>query len=210
MKRLLFLLFCMAFCSPSVFSQCSIPIEITTTEEECGDFGYEYAVSFLVNRNDVAIEILDANYDLHDKVSGEHAIFGVPSDKWLTISVEAIDENCSLEHTFAIPSCAVPPPHIPTFVDTNRYRILLPTAFSPNGDGINDVFAYAGNNIVELELYVFNRWGNLIFESRDLNTGWDGTYKRQSVSTGVYPYIARVIFENGQQAEKRGSITVLR
>lgn len=64
----------------------------------------------------------------------------------------------------------------------------MPNAFSPNGDGINDVYkAKEGyQSIVEFHAWIFNRWGKVLFEWTDPEDGWDGTYKGKDVADGVY------------------------
>jgi gliding motility-associated-like protein len=88
----------------------------------------------------------------------------------------------------------------------------IPSAFSPNGDGINDVWGLNGaKNILIHSLYVFNRWGEKIYSSTDINFAWDGTYKGEIVPTGVYTYY--LFYEHIPQQvrqEMKGTVTVLR
>ncbi|MDP4266418.1 MAG: gliding motility-associated C-terminal domain-containing protein [Bacteroidota bacterium] len=69
------------------------------------------------------------------------------------------------------------------------YTIYIPNAFTPNGDGKNDIFQVGGTGITEFEMTVFNRWGAVIFESIDINNGWNGREMntKQLVESGVYP-----------------------
>lgn len=73
--------------------------------------------------------------------------------------------------------------------------IFVPNSFTPNGDGINDVFSAIGENIVELEMFIYNRWGQEIYQSY---TGkpWDGTYKDEMCQQDVYVWLAYYRFEN--------------
>ena len=64
--------------------------------------------------------------------------------------------------------------------------IFVPNTFTPNGDGLNDVFIPVGKNIAELQLRVFDRWGGLLFETTDLTMGWDGTYAGELVKNDMY------------------------
>lgn len=66
--------------------------------------------------------------------------------------------------------------------------IYFPNAFTPNGDGINDDFGGEGRLVDRYELYIFDRWGELIFESKDLPVRWDGTMDGEDVMDGVYQY----------------------
>ncbi|MGB0805391.1 MAG: PKD domain-containing protein [Salibacteraceae bacterium] len=91
----------------------------------------------------------------------------------------------------------------------NYYR-GVPDAFSPNDDGENDVLKVLGNGIVQIEFYVYNRQGDVIFESRDQNTGWDGTYKGELSAEGVYAYFVLVTYESGFQEILKGDVTLVR
>jgi gliding motility-associated-like protein len=84
-------------------------------------------------------------------------------------------------------------------------------AFSPNGDGQNDVIYVKGYGIEELEFRIYNRWGELVFETNDINIGWDGTYKGIPQEMEVYVYTLRAKFKDGRESGlKRGNITLLR
>lgn len=64
----------------------------------------------------------------------------------------------------------------------------IPNAFTPNGDGLNDSFGLVGEGITEYTIQIFNRWGNLIFESKDPKNQWDGSYHNEKSEVGVYVY----------------------
>ncbi|MEZ4757912.1 MAG: gliding motility-associated C-terminal domain-containing protein [Flavobacteriales bacterium] len=64
--------------------------------------------------------------------------------------------------------------------------IFVPNTFTPNGDGLNDVFTPVGKNIADFTLRVFDRWGELLYETSDLNMGWDGTYRGTVVKNDMY------------------------
>jgi gliding motility-associated-like protein len=66
--------------------------------------------------------------------------------------------------------------------------IYFPNAFSPNGDHINDTFGGEGTLLDRYELYVFDRWGGIIFQSMDMAVRWDGTLDGEEVMNGVYPF----------------------
>ena len=72
--------------------------------------------------------------------------------------------------------------------------VKLPTAFTPNDDGNNDVFRVRGVGIADIEIFrVYNRWGEQLFETSQLNEGWDGTHKGEKVEQGVYMYYVQAI-----------------
>jgi gliding motility-associated-like protein len=88
--------------------------------------------------------------------------------------------------------------------------LIVFNAFTPNGDGINDVFHVKGNNIKELHAKIINRWGQELFKWDDVNGGWDGKYKGDFVSSGAYFYIITVTYDDGNVEEKKGSVMVIR
>lgn len=89
-------------------------------------------------------------------------------------------------------------------------KVLVPNMFSPNGDGINDVFYVYGNNVREVKLTIFNRWGEKVFDSNSVNSGWDGTYKNEPQSPGVYTYVVEFTFLDNQKLQKQGTVTLVR
>lgn len=90
--------------------------------------------------------------------------------------------------------------------------LLVPSAFSPNGDGRNDLFRILRHlNIARLlEFRVFNRWGQLLWETNDLNAGWDGTYKGAPQPAEVYQYYIKALNWDGQYVIEKGNVTLLR
>ena len=85
----------------------------------------------------------------------------------------------------------------------------IPNGFSPNGDGVNDVFVInCANRYPKNRLTIFNRWGNEIFSRLNYNNDWDGTYKNTAVPDGTYYYIFEI--NDGNQKAKTGYIEVRR
>ena len=90
--------------------------------------------------------------------------------------------------------------------------LLIPTGFSPNKDGINDVFRVGKYlNISKLNSFeVYNRWGEKIFTTNDINKGWDGTYDGVACPVGVYVWeIEAVTFDN-EKIVRSGNVTLIR
>jgi gliding motility-associated-like protein len=88
----------------------------------------------------------------------------------------------------------------------------VPNAFTPNGDGINDVIRVRGYGIAKLNFRIYNRWGTLVYQSAGskTNTGWDGRYNGVLQPQDVYMYIADIEFTDGTKYQKKGDITLLR
>lgn len=80
-------------------------------------------------------------------------------------------------------------------VDEATPKIILPTAFSPNGDNVNDVFGPSTACPVEFNMVIYNRWGTVVFTTELANEGWDGTYKGQPVPDGKYTYSASWVIQ---------------
>ncbi len=97
-------------------------------------------------------------------------------------------------------------------VDVNDKTKLyyIPNAFSPNNDGYNDEFYVYGKAITNIKLLIFDRWGEQVFTSTSLATGWNGVHKGELMPTGVFVYYVELYFENGDKVEEKGSITMLR
>jgi gliding motility-associated-like protein len=86
----------------------------------------------------------------------------------------------------------------------------IPSAFSPNGDGKNDILYVRGAAVDKMNLRIYNRWGQLVFESNDLKDGWDGTYKGKPQEVEAYAFILNVTFVDETTLYKRGNVTLLR
>lgn len=95
-------------------------------------------------------------------------------------------------------------------------QVFIPNAFTPNGDGRNDILMVRGKGIVTVKYFrIFNRWGEVIFERNnfppnDPSFGWDGTVKGKPCPPGVFIYTAGVICENGTPYEYKGNTTILK
>jgi large repetitive protein len=92
---------------------------------------------------------------------------------------------------------------------TTNECYFVPNAFSPNNDGENDVLYVRGITVTDLHWMIFSRWGEKVFETKDANTGWDGTFKGQLLPTGVYGVLVRGKCDDGQYFEKKGNITLI-
>jgi gliding motility-associated-like protein len=86
----------------------------------------------------------------------------------------------------------------------------VPSAFSPNGDGLNDVFMVRGFGITKFEMRIYNRWGQMVYEGTDPNQGWDGTFKGKPQPMDAYGYVINIEFSDGTKTTKTGSVTLLR
>ena len=91
------------------------------------------------------------------------------------------------------------------------FEIYMPNAFTPNGDGLNDYFGvsnYNKNKLVKLSIY--NRWGQLIFQTTDINKKWDGSFKKNPQPMGTYVYYLEMETLHGKAITKKGVLTMIR
>ena len=88
--------------------------------------------------------------------------------------------------------------------------VFVPNAFSPNGDGHNDILYVHGLTLTNIDFAIYNRWGERIFATTDPNIGWDGTYKGKLCEPGVFVYYLTATCIGGDQYVKKGNITLMR
>ncbi len=89
-------------------------------------------------------------------------------------------------------------------------HIFIPTAFTPNGDGENDVFRLRSNTVETLYCIIYNRWGQRVFESLDFSESWDGTFEGQALPPDVYAYYIEAVCFDGTIFKKQGNVSLLR
>ncbi len=89
-------------------------------------------------------------------------------------------------------------------------EMFVPTAFSPNKDAINDILYVRGVCLETLNFMVFNRWGQKVFETTDINKGWDGTFNGQDMNTDVFVYRLEGKTYDGKGFSSKGNVTLIR
>lgn len=123
-----------------------------------------------------------------------HTIASPPSDFRYVVTIE--DENgCKASDDVAI---------------LFNPLIYVPNTFTPNADEFNHLFKAKGGNIKNFNLKIYNRWGELIFESDDINIGWDGTYKGEACQDGTYTWKIRYEDSRGDESKLVGHVNLLR
>ena len=91
------------------------------------------------------------------------------------------------------------------------YALYAPNAFSPDSDGINDFFKISGQGILDFQIEIYNRWGQMVYKSDDLSKGWNGTFKGKNLPTGSYVYKIKTIKNgNGEELVKTGTVALVR
>ena len=89
-------------------------------------------------------------------------------------------------------------------------QIYIPNVFTPNDDGINDVFNVIGDELSAFSMNIYDRWGERVFESQDINKGWDGTYRGEKAMNGVFIYLIHYTDSNNKRQFAKGTVTLIR
>ena len=130
------------------------------------------------------------------------AIVTVMPEQDATYTVTVTDENgcsvvASINITVRQPMC-------------NEIDVFLPNAFTPNGDGVNDVLFVRSNFVKEMTLIIYNRWGQEVFRSNDQSVGWDGTFRNEPLTSDTYGFFLNVICIDDVQYTTKGNISLIR
>jgi gliding motility-associated-like protein len=111
----------------------------------------------------------------------------------------------------AIPGSSGLPPSVSNRVVVIKDpNLFYPKGFTPNGDNLNDVFNVYGQYITSFQMDIFNRWGELMFTTAQLDVGWDGNYKGNPMPEGTYTFVATITDLAGRTFKKSGSVLLLR
>jgi gliding motility-associated-like protein len=157
-------------------------LQINTTTNQSGTVTYNWAPAFGLSCYDCPDPMFDGNY----------------SQPYTVVATTA--DGCM--GTSSLTVTVVP-----------NYDIFFPNAFTPNGDGTNDYWQMFGNMsaVKQIDVKVFNRIGEMVFEGRDIDFKWDGTYKGAPVQNGVFVYVAKIVWINNESDNGfKGTITVIR
>lgn len=92
----------------------------------------------------------------------------------------------------------------------NNLELFVPNLFSPNGDGFNDKFEVFGFGIRDFKMKIFNRWGEKVFESNNQSDSWDGMFKGVMQNPDVFTYLLQVVYLDGKEVTRKGTITLVR
>ena len=88
--------------------------------------------------------------------------------------------------------------------------LFVPSGFSPNGDGLNDILKVIGGGTSFFNFIIYDKWGNVVFETNDISIGWDGTYKGVDLPSDVFIYVVEASFTNSQVVKLTGDVTLFR
>ncbi|WP_184544605.1 gliding motility-associated C-terminal domain-containing protein [Mucilaginibacter sp. FT3.2] len=130
-----------------------------------------------------------------------HEVTGLTASQSVTIIVRAVGPCGQGANSAAV-----------TGKTTNPFGngIFVPNAFTPNGDGNNDLLQVFGNSIQSLTFSVYDQWGGLLFRTTNKSAGWDGTYKGTGQPVGVYVWYLTGTTTDAQPIKMKGTVTLLR
>jgi gliding motility-associated-like protein len=137
------------------------------------------------------------SYLWRDGTTGQYYQVTNQAYYWVTVS----DGICEASDTILI-----------TYNDCEA-NLVIPNCFTPNGDGYNERFNVESGNLSRFSMLIFNRWGQLLFETEDINKGWDGKVNGRICPVGTYYYLINYTYECDSGIElngnKKGSVTLL-
>jgi len=181
-------------CGAQVSSSINVSVMSPTA-----DFSYEYIDEYSVQFTNLSYENIVSswwNFGGAGSLSDENPLYNFGSDGQHEVWLAVEDINGCYDTLMQI----VKPPLF----------VYGPNSFSPDGDGINDLFKFKGMGIELFSLMVFDRWGELLFSANRIDIGWAGNYKGNPVPTGVYVYKVRAESFENVVFEKAGSVTLIR
>lgn len=149
---------------------------------------------------------LDNGLSFIDPNSGSqgltHTVEGLLGNQRASILVKAVGTLACQEGATSGPSAGET---LKEFDD-----IFVPNAFTPNGDGKNDVVYVRSQTLKTMAFYIYSQWGEQLFYSSSISKGWDGTRNSANQALGVYVYVLKATMNDGRQINKKGTITLIR
>ncbi|WP_018477434.1 T9SS type B sorting domain-containing protein [Pontibacter roseus] len=182
---------------------CPVLLVVTTPDNaEAVSLGWTGYVGFPDGVGQYSVELLDENNQVQASYPATGNTF---TDRNLS------DEVQELRYRIKVTSgsgSAVS--YSNTEVVRQPLQVHLPTAFTPNNDGLNDVLEIKGRFIREFRITVYNSMGHVVFQSNDRTDGWDGTYQGKPQPAGAYAYEINIVTTAGEKKRRTGTVTLLR
>ena len=162
----------------------------------------------------VIMKGMTANIKVTNLHQGIYNLF-LPGTEWSEtnttgeFSIANIAGNTTYGINYQFGECVSPTTYFKVEI-IDAVKVYAPTAFSPNGDGHNDTFKPRGVGVSSYSLFtVMDRWGNCVFTTKDINTGWDGSFKGKRVEAGAYVWLLQGIDILGQPVQEKGAVLVV-
>lgn len=138
------------------------------------------------------------NGDVNSYTQGAVLTVSYPEPGNYTATLLLYNEGDCLS-TYSSDICILPPT-----------PLFIPDIFSPNDDGLNDVLFVRGQGLLEMSFKVYDRWGEMVFESADIDRGWDGQFRGEAMPSGSYIWLLRARLNDGLIIEERGNVRLIR
>lgn len=171
----------------------------------------DFSVSLKANPNPM---LVGAPVTLTTSANSAYEVIGWKPDKYFsnqTANIQSFIINDTTSTYYVIARSAngcIDTASVKTEVDNKDF--FIPNAFTPNNDGRNDQFKVYGSSVTAAEIKIFNQWGAMIFETKDNEKGWDGTYKNMPQPIGLYIYVIKVRLSNDDSFIKKGTVRLIR
>ncbi len=180
---------------------CNDTLDVLVQISDVPEAAFEY--TFLSGRTvqfvNLSMPITGSSWDFGDGLSSNETnpVHTFSGDGIYEITLQATEGNCTAETT--------------TSIEVNYQDLtFLPTAFSPNGDGRNDAFRVLGTDISQMEMCVFNHWGELVFTGTNPAQGWNGQINGKEAQAGNYTYLIQGSKTDGEKISFSGTVALLR
>lgn len=141
-------------------------------------------------------------YTWSDGSTGPGLIVTIPGEYWVHVNLE----NCQFSDTIIFSGCLEEEEPTEPYTD-----ILMPNVFTPNQDGVNDIFApILIMNASQVSIAILNRWGKIVYQSKDTGSGWDGNFQGKPCSDGTYFWHMEFVNYKGNSLHKHGVLQLFR
>lgn len=170
---------------------------VINASEEIFDIPFGDTVNFVLSTNSESTVLYSISPDYNLSCTNCDSVLAYPNQT-TTYIVNAIDTNgCTASKEILV-------------TVNEKYILFVPNVFTPNGDGNNDDIRVFAKGVKTFYWIIFNRWGEKVFESNDINKAWDGTYKGKLLNPDTYVYKVQLSYLTGKTAEQKGSISILK
>jgi len=149
-------------------------------------------------------EALSYNWSPSNAVSNpaiQNPLATLSESTWLVVTATNANTACSIKDSVFIEF---------NNISCSKENVFIPNAFTPNGDDINDVFKVRSQILKSMKLIVQDRWGHTVFESNDMNIGWDGNYKGTAALIDTYAFYFVGECQQGEKITIKGNVTLLK
>jgi gliding motility-associated-like protein len=158
--------------------------------------------------------------ELKPVISGDvSTVLWIPTNSIIASNYPAVlvKPNVTTEYTVEVrnPGGCKSKDKVTVFVVCNGANVFIPNTFSPNGDGVNDIFYPRGTGLFSIKSFrIFNRWGQLVYEKggfmpNDASAGWNGTYNGQRLNPDVYVYMVDIVCDNSNVLTFKGDVALI-